>query len=97
MNIHEYQAKELLRKFGVNTPNGVSIFFLNEIDEKFKKLNIKLHRFQLLNKFDYKKIYKNKLLYYFYKIFFLFKSLFILKHFLLKYMYRNEFSTGYIV
>ena len=38
MNIHEYQAKELLRKFGVNTPNGVSIFFLNEIDEKFKKL-----------------------------------------------------------
>ena len=38
MNIHEYQAKELLRKFCVNTPNGVSIFFLNEIDEKFKKL-----------------------------------------------------------
>jgi len=38
MNIHEYQAKELLRKFGVNTPNGASIFSLNEIDKKFKKL-----------------------------------------------------------
>ena len=38
MNIHEYQAKEILSKFGASTPNGVVIFSLNEIDEKFKKL-----------------------------------------------------------
>ena len=38
MNIHEYQAKEILNKFGVCTPKGVVIFSLNEIDEKFKKL-----------------------------------------------------------
>ena len=38
MNIHEYQAKEILKKFGASTPNGVVIFSLNEIDEKFKKL-----------------------------------------------------------
>ena len=41
MNIHEYQAKEILRKFGARTPNGVVIFSLNEIDEKFKKLKTK--------------------------------------------------------
>ena len=38
MNIHEYQAKEILRDFGASIPNGVVIFSLNEIDEKFKKL-----------------------------------------------------------
>jgi len=38
MNIHEYQAKEILNKFGVSTPKGVVIFSLSEIDEKFKKL-----------------------------------------------------------
>ena len=41
MNIHEYQAKEILSKFGARTPNGVVIFSLNEIDEKFKKLKTK--------------------------------------------------------
>jgi len=41
MNIHEYQAKEILNKFGANTPNGVVIFSLNEIDKKFKKLKTK--------------------------------------------------------
>ena len=39
MNIHEYQSKEILRKFGVPTPNGVAILNLNEIKEKAKKLN----------------------------------------------------------
>ena len=41
MNIHEYQAKEILKKFGANVPKGASIFSLNEIDEKFKKLKKK--------------------------------------------------------
>ncbi len=38
MNIHEYQAKEILKKFGAKIPNGVAIFSLNEIDKNFKKL-----------------------------------------------------------
>jgi len=38
MNIHEYQAKEILSKFGVSIPKGAVIFSINEIDEKFKKL-----------------------------------------------------------
>jgi len=41
MNIHEYQAKEILKKFGANVPKGAAIFSLNEIDEKFKKLKKK--------------------------------------------------------
>ena len=38
MNIHEYQAKEILKKFGANVPNGVPIFNLNEIEKKFEIL-----------------------------------------------------------
>ena len=32
MNIHEYQAKEILKKFGINILNGVVVFSLEEID-----------------------------------------------------------------
>ena len=39
MNIHEYQAKEILAKFGVSVPNGVVIFNLSEIKQKIRKLN----------------------------------------------------------
>ncbi len=35
MNIHEHQAKEILKKFNVNVPNGIVIFSLKEIDQKF--------------------------------------------------------------
>ena len=38
MNIHEYQAKQILKNFGINIPNGITIFALAEIDEKLKKL-----------------------------------------------------------
>ena len=38
MNIHEYQAKEILKKFGINIPNGIAVFSLEEIDQKFKIL-----------------------------------------------------------
>jgi Succinyl-CoA synthetase, beta subunit len=34
MNIHEHQAKDILKKFGAPVPIGVPIFALNEIDEK---------------------------------------------------------------
>jgi succinyl-CoA synthetase beta subunit len=30
MKIHEYQGKELFRKFGVPTPNGVPCFSVDE-------------------------------------------------------------------
>ena len=36
MNIHEHQAKEILKKFGVNIPNGVPIFSLDELEQKYK-------------------------------------------------------------
>ena len=38
MNIHEYQAKEILKKFSINVPNGIVVFSLEEIDQKFKIL-----------------------------------------------------------
>ncbi len=36
MNIHEYQAKEILKKFGIKVPKGIPIFNINEIENKFK-------------------------------------------------------------
>ena len=41
MNIHEYQAKEILKSFGVQVPNGIVILDLKEINEKIKKLTTK--------------------------------------------------------
>ena len=41
MNIHEHQAKELLKEFEAPASNGVVIFSLDEIDEKIKNLNSK--------------------------------------------------------
>ncbi len=38
MNIHEYQAKEIFKKYSINVPNGEVIFSINEIEEKYKKL-----------------------------------------------------------
>jgi len=38
VNIHEHQAKEVLRKFGAPVPNGVPIFNLNELEEASKKI-----------------------------------------------------------
>jgi len=38
MKIHEYQAKELLRKFGVPTPRGVPCFSVAEADAAGRKL-----------------------------------------------------------
>ena len=38
MNIHEHQAKEILKKFSAPVPNGVVIFDLKEINKKIKKL-----------------------------------------------------------
>jgi succinyl-CoA synthetase beta subunit len=39
MKIHEYQAKALLKEFGIPVSSGVAIQNLNEVDAAFKKLN----------------------------------------------------------
>ena len=39
MNIHEHQAKEILRRFGAPIPKGVVILDLKEIEKKIKNLN----------------------------------------------------------
>ena len=39
MNIHEYQAKEILKKYGVQIPNGIVVFNIKELENKIKKLN----------------------------------------------------------
>ena len=38
MNIHEHQAKKLLKEFGVPVPNGVYGFTVDEIIQKSKNL-----------------------------------------------------------
>jgi len=39
MNIHEYQAKEIFKQFGIKIPSGIPIFKLEEIEKKFQILN----------------------------------------------------------
>ena len=41
MNIHEYQAKGILRQFGIPVPNGIVILDLKEIKKKIEELNSK--------------------------------------------------------
>ena len=39
MNIHEHQAKDLLKEFGAPVSNGVVIFESKDLEEKIKTLN----------------------------------------------------------
>ena len=39
MNIHEHQAKDLLKEFGAPVSNGVVIFESKDLEEKIKALN----------------------------------------------------------
>ena len=39
MNIHEYQAKKILKDFGAAIPNGVVITDLKNFDKEIKKFN----------------------------------------------------------
>ena len=41
MNIHEYQAKKILKEFGLAVPDGIIIFKESEIKEKIKKFDKK--------------------------------------------------------
>tara|TARA_B100000686_G_C16747097_1_gene950136 strand:- start:651 stop:1811 length:1161 start_codon:yes stop_codon:yes gene_type:complete len=40
MNIHEHQAKDLLKEFGVAVPTGIAVYNASEINEKVKLLNM---------------------------------------------------------
>src|SRR6267154_2742348 len=42
MNIHEYQGKEILRRYGVATPQGYPCFSVAEADEAARKLGGKV-------------------------------------------------------
>jgi len=42
MNIHEYQAKKILKQYGVLVPKGTVVFDLKEIKEKMKNFNSKI-------------------------------------------------------
>ena len=39
MNIHEHQAKDILKKFGVEVPNGIFAFTVNDLVKKARQLN----------------------------------------------------------
>ena len=38
MNVHEYQGKEILRKYGVATPRGIPCFSVTEAEDASRKL-----------------------------------------------------------
>src|SRR5471032_2398412 len=42
MNVHEYQGKEILRKFGVATPRGIPCFSVAEADSAARQLGGKV-------------------------------------------------------
>jgi len=41
MNIHEHQAKDLLKQFDIPVPNGIVIYNSNDLEQKIKKLKVK--------------------------------------------------------
>ena len=41
MNIHEHQAKEILKEFGAPVSNGVVILSIEDINNEIKKLKTK--------------------------------------------------------
>ena len=42
MNVHEYQGKEILRKYGVATPRGIPCFSVTEADSAARELGGKV-------------------------------------------------------
>ena len=38
MNVHEYQGKQILRKYGVATPRGVPCFCVDEAEAAAQKI-----------------------------------------------------------
>ena len=42
MKIHEYQAKEILRRYGVATPRGIAVFSVDEAVKAAQQLGSKV-------------------------------------------------------
>ena len=42
MNIHEHQAKEILKKFGAPVPNGCPVHSLDELKAASEKIKINI-------------------------------------------------------
>ena len=73
MNIHEHQAKQILKKFGANVPEGVFGFTVEELLKKCKLLKTEkyvlkaqihaggMKRVGHLNDFGYKEVTKEVL------------------------------------
>ena len=40
MNIHEHQAKDILKEFGAPVSNGIVVSSIDEIKEKITKLKV---------------------------------------------------------
>ena len=49
MNIHEHQAKQILKKYGAAVPNGIFGFSSEEIVEKAKKLQTIFDRIEFVD------------------------------------------------
>ena len=56
MNIHEHQAKQILKKYGAIVPEGVFALTVDELLEKVKLLNKSLENHLLIFKGDPLKI-----------------------------------------
>ena len=54
MNIHEHQAKEILKKYGAKVPRGVFAFKVEDLLEKANNLNRKI-RFKSANSLRWKR------------------------------------------
>ena len=68
MNIHEYQAKKILKQYGAPTPKGVIVSGVDEIKNKIKKLKInefsdpiKIPNGYLIVKLNNKKVFDQKI------------------------------------
>ena len=56
MNIHEHQAKQILKKYGVPVPEGIFALTVNELIEKAKSL--KTEKFVLLDVHEYSLLFR---------------------------------------
>ena len=41
MNIHEHQAKEILKEYGAPVPRGIAVTDLNNLEDKLRKIDAK--------------------------------------------------------
>ena len=44
MNLHEYQAKQLIAKYGISVPKGIAIKSPDELDQSIVQLDSSIRR-----------------------------------------------------